>query len=258
MNYRSRHKKRNYSLILLIIVILILVFVRPQMPNWVTKVTHYAASPIWSIKKSVTDDISVKSKKALLEENRTLLEELRRSQINKISNDLLREENISLKDLLGRNVYENTILASILVRPNSALYDTFIIDIGLNNNVKEGDYVIAYGDVVVGYIESAFSNTSLVKLFSSPGEQIDVIIGENEVSAVAEGLGGGNFKMSLPRGMVINKFDVIITPTIESQILALVEEIIVNPTDSFQTILFKSPVNLSEIRFVQVQHSYDE
>lgn len=258
MNYRSRHKKKKISLILLILIILILIFVRPQMPNWIAKSTNFIASPIWSLKQSITDNTTIKSKKDLMDENRRLEEQLQRTLINKISNDLLREENASLKEMLGRSVYDNTILASVLVRPNSTLYDTFIIDIGKNNNINEGDYVIAYGDVVVGYVESTFSNTSLVKLFSSPGEQTDVIIGENEIAAVAEGIGGGNFTMSLPRGVLINKLDVIVTPTIESQILALVEEIIVNPTDSFQTILFKGPVNLSELRFVEVLHSYEE
>jgi len=133
-----------------------------------------------------------------------------------------------------------------------------VIDVGRNNNVKEGDYVIAYGDVVVGYIDLAFPNTSLVKLLSSPGEQTNVILGKEEIAAVAEGIGGGNFTISLPRGVSVGIGDVIITPTIESQVIALVEEIIVNPTDSFQTILFKGPINLLSIRFVQVLHSYEE
>lgn len=258
MNYRSRHKKKKFSAVLLIIVILVLVFIRPTFPEWITKSAHYVASPIWGLKQSVTDNISVKSKKSLLKENRELRDELKRALINKISNDLLREENFSLKETLGRSVYENTILSSVLVRPNNTIYDTFIIDVGRNNNISEGDYVIAHGDVIVGYVESVFLNTSLVKLFSSPGEQIDVILGEEEIAAVAEGMGGGNFTISLPRGIEVHHGDTIITPTIEFQILALVEEIIVNPTDSFQTILFKGPVNLSELRFVEILHSYEE
>lgn len=258
MNYHSRHKKKKYIFVIVLLVVLVLVFVRPNMPDWISKGAHFIGNPAWSIKQSVTDGISVRSKKSLLEENRKLQDELQRVLINKISNDLLREENISLKEMLGRSIYENTILGSVLVRPGNTLYDTFIIDVGTNNNIQEGDYVIAYGDVVVGYIESVFSNTSVVKLFSSPGEQTDVLLGSDQIAAVAEGIGGGNFTISLPRGVEIHVGDTIVTPTIESQIIALVEEVIVNPTDSFQTILFKGPITLSELRFIEVQHSYEE
>lgn len=256
MNYRSRRKR--ISVLIIIVIFSILVFGRPSMPNWLTSVTHYVGYPFWTVKQAITNNVTLQTKKSLIEENRKLKSRVETLVINEISNDILREENISLKEILGRSIYNNAILASVLVRPNSTLYDTFIIDIGGNNNVVNGDYVIINGDVVIGYVEETYSNTSLVKLFSSPGEETDIIIGEDNIATIAHGVGGGNFTVSLPRGVVVKVGDPIITPTIETQLFATVEEIISNPIDSFQTILFKNPVNISNIRFVQVMHLYEE
>jgi len=69
---------------------------------------------------------------------------------------------------------------------------------------------------------------------------------------VLEVLGGGNFEVKLPRGVDIREGDVISFPAINTQIVGVVEKIKVKAADPFQTILFKSPVNIYELRFVEI------
>jgi len=79
-----------------------------------------------------------------------------------------------------------------------------------------------------------------------------VSIGPENIAAEAIGRGGGNFIVKLPRGVGVEKGDIITMPDISARIFAVVEEIESNPSDPFVTILFKNPVNFNEIKWVQV------
>ena len=83
-------------------------------------------------------------------------------------------------------------------------------------------------------------------------ETIDVLVGTSTVEKTATGMGGGNFSLQMPVGSNVNIGDPIIIPSISANIFSMVEKIDSEPTDSFETILFKSPVNISELQYVEV------
>lgn len=260
MNFHRRPKKDRGARTLLAVVallVVVVIFFQFAGPNLLTSPLHAVARPLWSVGAGVGGFFEnsigfFRSRQALISENRALKEELVRLRDASFITQVLREENRQLKEKLGRRTLDNRVLAAVLVRPNKSLYDTFIIDIGHADNIGIGDPVIAGEDHVLGFIESVQRKTAIVKLFSTPGERVDVIIGPENIAAVAEGRGSGNFIVVLPRGIPVEEGSAIIMPNITPRLFGVVGVVIVRPADSFQTILFKSPVNIAELRFVEV------
>jgi len=59
--------------------------------------------------------------------------------------------------------------------------------------------------------------------------------------------------MILPRDFVLEKGNEVVLPGITPYTLGVVETIISDPRDSFQKALLVSPVNIQELKFVEVE-----
>jgi cell shape-determining protein MreC len=168
-------------------------------------------------------------------------------------NRILIQENTDLKDLLGRkSIYSKAVLASILVKPSFSPYDTLIVDIGTDAGVVVGDKVSADGNIFIGRVSEVYANSSKVILYSSPDEKVLVLVGSNNVLKEAVGIGGGNFKIELPREIDIKEGDDVVIPSISPNIFGIVEKVEYKEADSFQTVLFKSPINVLELKWVEI------
>jgi|SRR3990167_8270451 len=263
MSYRRSSNKRTFAEKIGIATLGILFFLLFFMygDNSVTglrgKFVH-AVAPLWELGDALFGkDMSVgaylSSKKELEDENRKLTERIRDLELIAISSKKLREENESLKEELGRDARENNILATVLARPSYLPFDTLIIDVGSDEEVRLGALVIAKDDIALGKVIEVFPHESRVLLYSSAGQKANVIIGEEHISAEALGLGGGNFKIMLPRDVTIAKNALIIIPALNGKVLGAVGAIIANPSDALQEILFKTPLNVQEIEWVYVE-----
>jgi len=217
------------------------------------------ALPFWKFDNYVTLKFSnafsiIGSKRSLILENRRLNLELNKIKTDLSLQKIIRKENENLKALFGRSEgKKNVVLAAVLVKPSVSPFDVIIIDIGKDKGVKEGDRVLYEGAVAIGEVEEAYSRSSKVKLYSSPGEKFVALIGETSAQVEMEGLGGGNFAAKLPRDVEVKKGDAAVVPSISTSVFGFVENIELNPTDSFQKIIFKIPANLSELKWVTVE-----
>lgn len=194
------------------------------------------------------------SKISLNRENEELRDALYRSNAALLDRNLLFQENEELKEVLGRKNNRNLTLAAVLSRPPRSPYDTFLIDLGSEDGVSVGMRVFALGNVSLGQVAVTYGKTSLVRLYSSPGEEYDAYIGDGGVVGIATGRGGGNFEMILPRGVDISEGDPITMPDIERNVFAIAEKVGVGPSETFQKVLFKNPVNLAELRWVELEY----
>jgi len=168
-------------------------------------------------------------------------------------NEILQTENDNLKDLLGRkDAKQKTVLATVLVKPPQTPYDMLTIDIGADQNVKVGDKVMANANIYIGEVSEVMPRLAKVTLYSTPGRKLSVVLGESLVTMEAVGIGGGNFNIYIPREVEVKEGDVIVIPSITANVFGIVEKVNFKETDSFQTVLFKSPVNISELNFVEV------
>jgi rod shape-determining protein MreC len=263
-NYLLHHKERKSGLfnkffVGILIVIGIIIILRIFFPNVLTSTSQFISMPFWKAKNSSVEGVVnssqlLRSKRSLIFENDNLKAQIEESAFKLFELELLKEENKSLKELLGRETFneDDTVLGAVLARPNVSPYDTFVIDAGSDSNIKKGNDVFVAGDIFIGKISEVYSNTSTVTLFSSPGEITPVSIGLQNISANAIGRGGGNFIVELPRGTEVEKGDIVTMPGIDTKVFAVVEEIEANPSDPFITTLFKNPINMNDVKWVQV------
>ena len=218
---------------------------------------HRVTEPIWKFGIGVEEKVApassyFSSRRELYIENKKLKEQVAATAVKLADRNFLYHENIALKESLGRYKKEpERILAVVLAKPDITPYDTLIIGVGKNSNVSKGDLVLVE-NVVLGEIAEAYRDSSKVRLYSSSGEQITVFIGDEAIGADAHGLGGGNFEMELPRNVNVFVGDFIYTPNIYPRLLGTVEYINSDSNEVFERILFKSPVNLFSLRFVDV------
>jgi len=159
------------------------------------------------------------------------------------------QKNILL-ELVGRKQESNIVIAAVLTRPPQTPYDVIIIDAGSNESLTIGSEVSLPEGPILGIISEIFPKSAKVKLFSASGEETNAVLERNNVPVTLVGTGGGNFRMTLPREIAIEKGDRILSPNIASRPLATVGEISVRPTDAFQEVLAKSPTNIFSLRFV--------
>lgn len=271
MNYLLDKKtKRNkyYKIFLGLIIFIVILYFRAGIFSGLSYVSSFIFRPIITSGNSVIVKIKnigayFSSKDSLYRENEDLKFKIEEDRANRTNYDSVVRENLELKDILGRKSEQmNLLLANILAKPNQSLYDTLLIDIGENYGLKIGDRVFAFGNIPIGRVSEVYYNSSKVSLFSSSGESNQVMVspkptvGESTLGDIfleATGRGGGNFEMIIPRDFVIAKGDQIIFPDSMPYVLGIVETVISDPRDSFQKALLVSPVNIQQIKFVQVE-----
>jgi cell shape-determining protein MreC len=164
----------------------------------------------------------------------------------------LTKENSELKEIMGRTVSDDVLIAYILKKPPYTAYDSFILDVGSRDNVAIGDKVYVYGNILIGEIEEILVSTSKVRLYSSFGEKYEILIGDKNIEAVATGRGGGSFETVLPRDIKVSEGDTIIIPDISNTVFGIVGKVVADPARAFSTIIFSQPINIYEQKFVQI------
>jgi cell shape-determining protein MreC len=206
------------------------------------------------------------SKNSLYLQNQNLQSQLDENVARDLNYNSVLAENESLKEILGRkNVSAVMILSAILSKPNQSVYDTLVIDTGAREGIQAGDIVFALGNAPIGRVSLVYANSSKVILFSSSGEKTQAVIAgkpaRNATHSVAGGnvfleivgRGGGNFEMIIPKDFTLTKGDQVVLPGIFPYVLGVVETIISDPRDPFVKALLTSPVNIQELKFVEVE-----
>lgn len=259
MNYRLRNNQNSQSawkpVIATFSILLIAGFLYFFMPRLIHEGLYGIARPFWKAEEFIgqkfTDIVAlIKEKDRLVAENVALERQLDETRTALLSLDTYKKENGDLKVLLGRTNTEKRILAVILAKPNRSLYDTLVLDVGERNGVRAGD-TVAVGDFILGAIHEVYPDYSKATLFSSSGEIKNVRIGTG-VHAEAIGRGGGNFLIKLPKETEVKIGDSVTVPDINPKLFGIVEDIEVTETSSFQFILFKLPVNINSLNWVEI------
>ena len=223
------------------------------------KFLNFIGKPIWEAKEITlykTNDLSdlTKSKSSLLDENEKILQENLDLKIEMVDYQIVKDENEKLKELLG--VIKNPssfVLASILVKPSHSPYDTLIIDAGKRNGISEGFKVYVNGTVPIGIISEVYENTSMVELYSNPSKVTSGVIEGLDINVDIVGRGGGNFEMSIPFELTVSNGTMITLPGIESEVIAVVEEEISEPTDPVKKVILNAPINIQNHKWVEVK-----
>lgn len=211
------------------VIILVLIFISGAIIfSFIDEMAISLLSPIWRVKNTIIIGNETPS--------------ISQEQIQK---------NILL-ELVGRKPESNMVVATVLTHPPQTPYDVIIIDAGSNEFVTVGSQVSLPEGPVLGLVSEVFSKSAKVRLFSASGEETNAILERNNIPIILTGVGGGNFRLALPRDIAIENGDRILSPDITARHLATVGRISAEPTDSFKEVLAKSPTNIFTLRFVFV------
>lgn len=249
---RKKNAKKKVFAVILVLFIAIIILASTPARN----ILFFVAEPIWKVKNLIADSSFFeyfRTKQGLIDERVAIERKLFMVGDLLALNETLKKENETLKSLLGRQDTKlKTVLASILAKPPQLPYDSLLIDIGENQQIKVGDQVVANTNIYIGEVSEVLSHSAKVSLYSTPGRKLSVVLGASAVTAEAVGIGGGNFNILLPREVEVKEGDVIVIPAITSNVFGIVEKVDFQDKDSAQKVLFKSPVNISELSFVEV------
>ncbi len=244
---------------MVVIVFFIVFYFRGGFFRTLSVFTHTVFRPVVFVSngtKNIFNSVGInfRFKSSLLNENQYLKNKILEQEGMIANYNSVLSENTDLKNILNRkNEKNNLLLAAILEKPNRSLYDILIIDVGEDRGVSVNALVFANGDLPIGRVAEVYGNSAKVVLFSSSGEKNDVVLANNNNFMQMVGRGGGNFEMILPRDFVLEKGVTVSLPGISSYVVAKVETIISDPRDSFAKALLVTPVNIQEIKFVQVK-----
>ena len=262
MNYLLNKKvERNTFLKYAILIILLFVFIyfRAGIFRGLSYFVHTIFRSVLISGNNIGEKLSnigiyFYSKKSLFLQNESLKSKLYKETAKIANYNSILAENLKIKEILGRkNENRHIILAGILSKPNQSPYDTLIIDIGAKEGVLLGQRAIALGNIPVGFIAETYDSTSKVVLLSNPGEKTEVIVESRDIFMQIVGRGGGNFEMILPKDLILEKGTEVVLPGITPYIVGIVQTILSDPRDSFQKALLLSPVNIQELKFVEVE-----
>jgi len=166
------------------------------------------------------------------------LEDLRRKVASEsathMSVNRLLQENVQLRNVLAMDTENTRIVAGVIARPSSLVYDVFQIDRGFHDGVVVGSLVFSGLDSVIGVVTHTAAKYAFVELFTSPGfESTSYVLGPN-VFSVIEGMGGGVARVRLPQGVSLEEGQLVLLPGIYSGVYGEVAWVDSNPTQPEQ------------------------
>lgn len=254
-------RKNKYTGVLrttLVVAMFFAVVSVPTLRDGIVQVFFSVAAPFWRVEQSISEGAGGKlsffqSKQSLSAANRALEERSRFLSAEFSMAAVFKKENQELKEILGRREPEKEfILARVLTQPNRSPYDTLIVDKGEKDGIHEGDSVTAYGNAAIGTVLRVYAASSVVTLFSSPGNEIDAFLSEGNIPIVAKGVGGGNFTARASKGVAVAEGDALVSPALAIPLIGIVGSVESAPSDAFQNIFFQTPVNIYELKWVEV------
>lgn len=215
-------------------------------------------SPLWKGENLAASKLSFvsnffRSKNSLIKENAELRTSIAALELEIASRFSASENREAVLELIGRRVETGGVLATALVVPPQTPYDTLIVDAGSDEGVVLNSQVLMPEGPILGTVSEVYSRTSKVKLYSSPGEKTAALLERHGIPVTLEGAGGGNFRIVLPREVEVMEGDRILSADVSSELLAVVGQVGMAPTDSFKEVLARSPINIFTLHYILVR-----
>lgn len=189
-------------------------------------------------------------------ENSLRIERLRQSEERAAAYEALKRENDELRAFLSvvgdaSDPDKKTgITAPIVSSVRSSPYGTFLIGAGSADGIVSGSVVLTSTGFVVGIVGSPGLHTAVVREIFAPGASTEVTI--RDVPGIARGFGGGNARITIPRGLLIAVGDPVIAPGLGQRPIGTVGEVYSNSASASEEIYVRLPVNLASLSFVYV------
>ncbi len=265
--------KQNIAFAATVVVILIVV-IQVISPRFFPGIFVAIARPFWRTEFSIRSG-GLLSAETLENEKEELVRSISEMQVKLSATKALESENAELRALLGRESSQTfagtstaksknsaravrpMILAAVLSRPPASGYDQLIMDIGRDYDISTSTLVYVQGNVLIGRVVDVFKSTSKVRLFTSPGETVSILVGAAHIAATATGRGGGTYEAQVSREASVMEGDFVLDESYDNKPIGIVSSILLDPTQPFKTVIFAPPVNVYQLRWVLAQQHND-
>lgn len=254
MTYNFRPRKKNLATqipfgwwIFSVIIFLIVIIFYKSFFRLLTPVQDTPESLLAIVIDRATPKHILLQRQQLLEqENRALRDSM-------IGNELLQEENNSLRTLLDYPVIApQVITARVISKPSQSVYNRIIIDRGGKDGVAIGDKVIAGEYGYIATLDQVSENTASGTFLSSHFFKGHAVIARLGITVPVEGKGSGNFELHVPRDLDVRDGDIMTLPGSPDIVFGIIKSIQFDERDPYQTVLARTPVNVQELKFVRV------
>lgn len=249
---KGKERKLRTYLLPILIAFLMLFFGKDVISQAVALVTmplyttrHYFETSAGTI------PVFLRSRLDLNSEIQSLKQEVAESRNSGAVHSYLKTENEELRAMLSASSSPR-IAAGVIARPPHTPYDMLIIDQGSDDGIVEHAPVFYGSNQAVGYVETVFQKSAQITLFSSPGIESTVYVFGPNIFTTAYGEGSGVIRLSVPQGILIQKSDVAILPSLEGGVLGTIDEIESTPTAPEQYAYITFDASLQSIRLVSV------
>lgn len=247
-------RRGRRKLIYATLLVLILLALDSLTGGSVRAIVQKAGSTLWTsserARSAVFDSGYFSTRRSLANENKVLREQLDRNTEKASAYEALRQENDLLRALLHLAQEETGITAPIVSSVRSSPYGTFLVGAGLVDNIPAGSLVVTEGGFVVGRVSEVRERTTLVTEIFAGGGSVDAMIGG--AVAPAEGRGGGNARVIMPRGVLIQEGDPVTAPQLGGRPIGLVGKVESDTSSASQMVYVSLPVNLASLRYVYI------
>lgn len=255
-SFRRNNRRSHTALFGVLVVLVVGILAWLWLPGVVRSTVATMSRPVLAFRASASEHIArlshtTKTKEELVEENRTLREELEKLRLLVADREVLKSENTKLKELVGYTDTESRIVARVLARPPETVYGTMLIDLGSYGGIQKEARVYAGANVVLGIVDETFPRMSRVRMYTRGGNTFDVAFAGVPGVVTATGQGSSNFTARVPEDMPVAVGDTVHLAG-ETSVIGYVGGIEHIEGETLKTVLMRSPVGLSGIDFVSV------
>ncbi len=224
----------------------------------VSRIAMNTGGPIASVFTSFKKQLAfagafMSSRTSLIRENRKLQDTLLETQDKLIRFDTLYQEHQDLLQAYNRSSYVGSVvLGNVISKPPQSPYDLILVDVGSKSGISLGSRVYGLGGIPLGRVGETTDSQAKIILFSSVGEENQAVLERTGVSVVLKGVGGGNMESEVGQDMDIIPGDKVLLPQFNAALIATVIEVDKTPTSAFKKVLYRTPVNIFHMRFVEI------
>jgi len=261
-NRKGKKKAGKKALVVISVLALILFMANYFSQGALTKMVRVPALALWGANEVVEDTLSaaqnsVTSKETLIKERELLKERVQELELYALNNLVLVSENEELRKLLGgeRTQSEDGVLARVISHGGEFPYGTIVIKNEGTKQLPVDSLVFGGQNVALGTLMHSSTNSSLLSLFSASEKETPVLIGTGDrvTQAMLIGAGNGNMIAKIPRDADIQVDDPVVLFAQETALVGFIGDIEMQPTDAFQLVRVRTPLNIGTIRFVRIR-----
>lgn len=258
MQSLSRRKKSKkhwvvYTIILCVLLLLTIGtgFIRPiviGMSRPLVKTANNARdtarmADVWSLSKGEL----VAQIDALKAENEQLV-------LTKTNLEKEKSESLVWSTLFAETYTVDSLIRTLIIsKPNQSPYDTFILDAGSVDGVREGAIVTIDTTAILGHIDSVQEYTSTAVLFSSPRVETVARLERSNSDVTLVGTGGGNMVVEIPKEIETALGDRVLLPAFHNKVIGIIRDITLDDRDANKKLYITLPTNILTLDHVFVE-----